>query len=207
MKRLVIILVVFLSFQFGNAQDQDTVDFEPLFDIGLHYPLSTGENFIANGYVGLIGADFRYQFADTRLVSVKASITVDYFDYTFFDDVNGGAFVIKPEIIGEFNIESLPKLKPYVSLGYSFFTVSLKTSTNGFDIIDNPDPVIQPNGERITDTYSGITYGFGVAYDITDKFFLEVSADFIKLSLDGDLSGNWFNENIHTVGMGVGVRL
>ncbi|WP_298419963.1 outer membrane beta-barrel protein [uncultured Kordia sp.] len=206
MKKL-LIAFIFLSFQFGNAQDKDTVHLEPLFDIGLHYPLSTGDNFIANGYVGLIGADVRYQFADTRLLSIKANVTVDYFDYTFFDDVNGGAFVIKPEIIGEFNIPSIPKLKPYVSLGYSFFTVSLKTSSTGFDIISNPDPVFQPNDERVSDTQSGISYGFGVAYDITDSFFLEVSADFIKLDLDGDISGNRFNENIHTVGMGVGVRL
>ncbi|WP_162200467.1 outer membrane beta-barrel protein [Kordia jejudonensis] len=206
MKKL-LILFIFINFQFGNAQNQDTVVLEPLFDIGLHYPLSTGDNFIANGYVGLIGADIRYQFTDTRLVSVKAAVAVDYFDYTFFDDVNGGAFVIKPEIIGEFNIVSIPKLKPYVSLGYSFFSVSLNTSTVGFDIINNPDPVIQPNDERFTDTQSGISYGFGVAYDITAQFFLEVSADFIKLDLDGDISGNRFNENIHTVSMGVGVRL
>jgi len=206
MKKL-IILFVLLSFQFGNAQDQDTVAIEPLFDVGLHYPLSTGDNFIANGYVGLIGADFRYQFTDTRLVSVKAGLTVDYFDYTFFDDINGGAFVIKPEIIGEFNIVNIPKLKPYVSLGYSFFTVSLKTSTTGFDIINNPNPGIQPNDERVTDTQSGISYGFGAAYDITDRFYIEVSADFIKLSLDGNISGNRFNENIHTVGMGIGMRL
>ncbi|WP_430409097.1 outer membrane beta-barrel protein [Kordia sp.] len=206
MKKL-IILLVFLSFQFGHAQDQDTSDLEPLFDVGLHYPLSTGDNFIANGYVGLIGADVRYQFADTRLISIKAAVAIDYFDYTFFDDVNGGAFVIKPEIIGEFNIENLPKLKPYLSLGYGFFTVSLQTSSTGFDIINNPNPSIQPNDERVTETYSGISYGFGAAYDITDLFFIEVSADFIKLDLDGNVSGNRFNENIHTVSMGVGVRL
>jgi hypothetical protein len=169
--------------------------------------LSTGDNFIANGYVGLIGADIRYQFTDTRLISPKIAVAVDYFDYTFFDDINGGAFVIKPEIIGEFNIPSMPKLKPYVSFGYSFYTVSLNTSTTGFNIIQNPNPDIQPNDERFSDTQSGLSYGFGVAYDVSDVFFLEVSADFIKLDLDGDISGNRFNENIHTVSMGVGVRL
>ncbi|QHI35846.1 hypothetical protein IMCC3317_11940 [Kordia antarctica] len=200
MKKL-IIFTLLLTFQFGIAQDNT----ERKFEIGLHYPLSTGDNFMVFAYDGLVGLDFKYQFTDTKLISPKVGFSVDYFNYNFVDDVNGGAFVLKPEIIGEFNIESLPKLKPYLSLGYSIFTTSLNVASTGFNL-GNPDPTTQPNGDRYTDTQSGISYGFGAAYDLTEKFFVEVSADFIKLSLDGETSGNRYNENIHTVNMGVGLR-
>jgi opacity protein-like surface antigen len=196
-----IIFLVFLSFQFGLGQDTS----ENKFEIGMHYPLSTGDNFIVFAYDGLVGLDFRYQFADTKLISPKVALSVDYFNYNFLDAVNGGAFVLKLKLIGEFNLVSLPKLKPYVSIGYSIFTTSLNAATTGFNFGD-PDPVIQPNGERFTDSQSGINYGFGVAYDLTEKFFVEVSADFIKLNLNGNTSGNRYNENIHTVNMGVGLR-
>ncbi|MBC8754566.1 outer membrane beta-barrel protein [Kordia sp. YSTF-M3] len=196
-----IIFLLFLGFQFGIGQN----DTEHKFEIGLHYPLSTGDNFMVFAYDGLVGLDFKYQFADTQLISPKIGFSVDYFNYNFVDDVNGGAFVLKPEIIGEFNIESISALKPYISLGYSIFTTSLNATAAGFDF-GNPDPVIQPNGDRFTDSQSGISYGFGVAYDLSETFFVEVSADFIKLNLDGNTSGNRYNENIHTVGMGVGLR-
>lgn len=200
MKKL-IILVLVLSFQFVLAQDNTDRKFE----IGLHYPLSTGDNFIVFAYDGLVGLDVRYQFAETQLISPKIAFSVDYFNYNFVDDINGGAFVLKPKIIGEFNLNSLPQLKPYISLGYSIFTTSLNASTTGFNF-GNPDPTIQPNGDRFTDSQSGINYGFGVVYDLSERFFVEVSADFIKLNLDGETSGNRYNENIHTVNMGVGLR-
>ncbi|AXG71885.1 outer membrane protein beta-barrel domain protein [Kordia sp. SMS9] len=199
MKKLITILFL-LCFYVGIGQNTDRK-----FEIGLHYPLSTGDNFMVFAYDGLVGLDFRYQFADTDLISPKLAFSVDYFNYNFIDDINGGAFVLKPEVIGEFNLNSLPQLKPYVSLGYSIFTTSLNAGNTGFDF-GSPDPVIQPNGDRFTDTQSGISWGFGAAYDLTDTFFVEASADFIKLDLDGDTSGNRYNENIHTVSMGVGFR-
>lgn len=200
MKKLIILLLL-LSFQFGSAQDVT----EHKFEIGLHYPLSTGRNFIVIAYDGLLGLDFRYQFADTELISPKFALSIDYFNYNLIDDVNGGAFVLKPKVIGEFNLKSIPQLKPYVSVGYSIFTTSLNASNVNFDF-GNPNPDVQPNGDRFTDTISGINYGFGVAYDITETFFVEVSADFIKLDLDENVSGNRYNENIHTLNMGVGLR-
>ncbi|MEM6717788.1 MAG: outer membrane beta-barrel protein [Bacteroidota bacterium] len=199
MKKLLACLFL-LCFYVGIGQNTDRK-----FEIGLHYPLSTGDNFIVFAYDGLVGLDFRYQIAETRLISPKLGFSVDYFNYNFVDDINGGAFVLKPKLIGEFNIISLPQFRPYVSLGYSIFTTSLNAANSNFDF-GTPDPTIQPNGDRFTDSQSGINWGFGAAYDLTERFFVEVSADFIKLDLDGGTSGNRFNENIHTVNMGVGFR-
>ncbi|MFK7749397.1 MAG: outer membrane protein [Kordia sp.] len=199
MKKLIVSLFL-LCFYMGIGQNTDRK-----FEIGLHYPLSTGDNFMVFAYDGVVGLDFRYQFADTDLISPKLAFSVDYFNYNFVDDVNGGAFVLKPKLIGEFNLKSLPQLKPYVSLGYSIFSTSLNTGNTNFSF-GSPDPIIQPNGDRFTDSQSGINWGFGAAYDLSDTFFVEVSADFIKLDLDGNTSGNRYNENIHTVNMGVGIR-
>ncbi|WP_298518089.1 outer membrane beta-barrel protein [uncultured Kordia sp.] len=199
MKKFIVSMFL-LSFFIGIGQNTDRK-----FEIGLHFPLSTGDNFMVFAYDGLIGLDFRYQFADTELISPKLAFSVDYFNYNFVDDVNGGAFVLKPKLIGEFNLNSLPQFKPYVSLGWSVFTTSLNAANANFDF-GSPNPVIQPNGDRFNDTQNGINWGFGAAYDLTETFFVEVSADFIKLDLDGNTSGNRYNENIHTVNMGVGLR-
>jgi outer membrane protein W len=199
MKKLFLSLSL-LCFFVGIGQNSDRK-----FEIGLHYPLSSGDNFIVFAYDGLVGLDFNYQFSELELFSPKIGVAVDYFNYNFVEGVNGGAFVIKPRLIGEFNINSLPQFKPYVLLGYSIFTTSLNAANSNFNI-GTPDPNVQPNGDRFTDSQSGIMWGFGAAYDLTEKFFVAVTADFIKLDLSGDTSGNRFNENIHTVSMGVGLR-
>lgn len=201
MKKLFFICLFFLSFSVVQAQNK-----ERKFDIGIHYPLSTGDNFMVFAYDGLIGLDIRYQVTDTKLISPKLAFSVDYFIYNFVEGVNGGALLLKPKVIGEFNLEKFPRLKPFVLLGYSFFTTSLNAANRNFDF-GNPDSIIQPNGDRFTDTQNGINWGFGAAYDVSDKFYIEVSADFIKLDLDGETSGNRYNENIHTVNFGIGFRL
>ncbi|MEM6685987.1 MAG: outer membrane beta-barrel protein [Bacteroidota bacterium] len=199
MKNFLISLCL-LCFFIGNGQNTDRA-----FEIGLHYPLSTGDNFIVFAYDGVVGLDVNYQVTDFELISPKIGVTIDYFNYNFVDNVNGSAFVFKPRVIGEFNIESLPEFKPYVLLGYSIFSTSINAASAGFSL-GTHDPTIQPNGDRFNDTQSGITWGFGAAYDLTETFFVHVTADFIKLNLTGGTSGNRFNENIHTLSMGVGLR-
>lgn len=132
------------------------------FDIGLHYPLSTGDNFIVFAYDGLVGLHLNYQFAELELFSPKIGVAVDYFNYNFVEGINGGAFVIKPRLIGEFNLPTFSQFKPYVLLGYSIFSTSLNAVNANFDL-GTPDPNIQPNGDRFTDSQSGITWGFGAA--------------------------------------------
>ena len=199
MKKLIVSLFL-LCFYMGIGQNIDRK-----FELGLHYPLSTGDNFMVFAYDGLVGLDFRYQFADTELISPKLAFSVDYFNYNFIDNINGHAFVLKPKLIGEFNLNSLPQFKPYVSVGYSIFTTSVDAANGNLIFVDT-DASFQLNGDRFTDSQSGINWGFGAAYDLTETFFVEVSADFIKLDLDGNTSGNRYNENIHTVNMGVGLR-
>ncbi|MCH2193975.1 outer membrane beta-barrel protein [Kordia sp.] len=199
MKKLAVSLFL-LCFYMGIGQNTDRK-----FELGLHYPLSTGDNFMVFAYDGLVGLDFRYQFADTELISAKLAFSVDYFNYNFIDNINGHAFVLKPKLIGEFNLNSLPQFKPYVSVGYSVFTTSVDAANGNLIFVDT-DASFQLNGDRFTDSQSGINWGFGAAYDLTGTFFVEVSADFIKLDLDGNTSGNRYNENIHTVNMGVGLR-
>ena len=199
MKKLAVSLFL-LCFYMGIGQNTDRK-----FELGLHYPLSTGDNFMVFAYDGLVGLDFRYQFADTELISAKLAFSVDYFNYNFIDNINGHAFVLKPKLIGEFNLNSLPQFKPYVSVGYCVFTTSVDAANGNLIFVDT-DASFQLNGDRFTDSQSGINWGFGAAYDLTGTFFVEVSADFIKLDLDGNTSGNRYNENIHTVNMGVGLR-
>ncbi|PTX62810.1 outer membrane protein with beta-barrel domain [Kordia periserrulae] len=199
MKKLISCLLL-LCFYVGMAQNN-----ERKFDIGFHYPLSTGDNFMVFAYDGLLGLDLRYQFADTKLISPKIAFTADYFIYNFVEGINGGALVLKPRIIGEFNIKKFARLKPFVLLGYGFFETSLNTANRNFSF-GSPNPTIEPNGERFTDSQNGINWGFGAAYDASESFYIEVTADFIKLDLDGDTSGNRYNENIHTVSFGVGFR-
>jgi len=199
MKKLAVSLFL-LCFYMGIGQNTDRK-----FELGLHYPLSMGDNFMVFAYDGLVGLDFRYQFADTELIYAKLAFSVDYFNYNFIDNINGHAFVLKPKLIGEFNLNSLPQFKPYVSVGYSVFTTSVDAANGNLIFVDT-DASFQLNGDRFTDSQSGINWGFGAAYDLTGTFFVEVSADFIKLDLDGNTSGNRYNENIHTVNMGVGLR-
>jgi opacity protein-like surface antigen len=59
----------------------------------------------------------------------------------------------------------------------------------------------------LNDTQNGINLNFGIAFDITKKFFINAQYDFIKLKKENSIPYSTFNTNINLVKLGIGLKL
>jgi opacity protein-like surface antigen len=93
------------------------------------------------------------------------------------------------------DLESIDKFHPSVGLGYTIMVFDASGINNGLDVSD------------ANDTQSGFNFNFGLAYGITEKLFVQVQYDFIKLGVDNDASDMKFNTNVNILKIGLGYRL
>ncbi len=200
MKRVLLVITICFCVSYSTAQE--TINDDSKFSLGIHHPMSIGDNFIKNAYNGILGLDVAYKAHEAESFVLKAGLGVDYFNYNFLDEADGNAIILKPRIIGEFKINSMPALKPYAILGYSFFNskIDLESGLNTFD------PMIAPNATVKTD-YNGINYGVGVLYDISTKVFINLYLDFISLNVKDEVPDISYNKNVQTLNIGLGINL
>ena len=89
-----------------------------------------------------------------------------------FDETN---WLIQPKVFAEIQVPALPKLRPFVSVGYTIITSKFKG-----DLL-----VGDANVDSSTD--GGFNLGFGLSYDITKNFFILVQYDYVRntIGIDG----------------------
>ncbi|WP_276168536.1 outer membrane protein [Zobellia alginiliquefaciens] len=149
------------------AQDQK-------WSVEANYPLSVGDE-LGNDAPGIIDLGVKYRFLDLSIVKIGAGINAGVFKKniddqvsptnTDFDETN---WLIQPKVFAEFNIPALTKLHPSIGLGYSI----IESKYEGL-----------VSGESYKNTVSsgGLNVNLGLAYDITDRFFLQVQYDYISV--------------------------
>jgi len=190
MKKAIALIILCLCFGSINAQDNDKK-----LSLGLHYPLSVGDNFVKNAYNGIVGVDIAYTVVPVSIVDIRAGFTLDYFNYDFIQEFSGHALVYKPKVIGEFNFHN--KLRPFVSLGYGFMTTSVKTnSTFGIDGSSN----------TVKDNFNGLNFTLGLKYNVTNRFFVQSSFDYFSVSPGDGVPESSYNKNAHSIYIGAGVN-
>lgn len=166
----------------------------------LNYPLPIDNNFIGKNYTGIIDLGAKYKIISKDLVNLGIALNTSLLifanknnnsnpNYTVY------AYPIQPKIFCEFNIKSIEKLHPYTSLGYSFI-VYKATGTN-----------FENDNFSLNRTESGININFGLAFDITNIFFVNGQYDFIKLKKDDTIPNSTYNKNINIIKFGIGLRL
>lgn len=177
---------------------------ETKFTIEANYPFTMGENFIGNNYEGIADVGFKYSFTDAKLVNLGLSVNGSLLNYNFKvqDDFaepfnyKVNAYFIQPRIFAEFTIVSIEKFHPSAGLGYSFIL---------FNVV-GPDPLDFSN-ETAKDSQSGINLNVAVAYDLTEKIFIQLQYDFIKLGTANDIPNTAYNTNVDLVKIGLGFRI
>ena len=177
---------------------------ETKFTIEANYPFTIGENFIGKNYDGIADAGFKYSFTDAKLVNLGLSVNGSLLNYNFkvHDDFaepfdyKVNAYFIQPRIFAELVVASIDMFHPSVSLGYSFIL---------FNVV-GPDPLDFSN-ETAKDSQSGINLNVAVAYDLTEKIFIQLQYDFIKLGTANDIPNTAYNTNVDLVKIGLGYRI
>lgn len=177
---------------------------ETKFSIEANYPFTMGENFIGNNYKGVADAGIKYRFTDVKLVNLGLSINGSLLKYNFkvqddFSepfDYKVNAYFIQPRIFAELIITSIEEFHPSASLGYSFILFN----------VTGPDPLDFSN-ETAKDSQDGINLNVALAYDLTEKIFIQLQYDFIKLGTSNDIPNTTYNTNVDLVKIGLGFRI
>jgi len=170
------------------------------FSLELNYPIPIDNNFIGENYNGIIDIGADYRIANLNPVNLGISLNSGVLvnnsnQNNGFQNFKVTSYVIQPRIFGELDLESIDKLHPSVGLGYTIMVFDASGTNNGFDVSD------------ASDTQSGFNFNFGLAYDVTEKLFVQAQYDFVKLGVDNDVPDTKFNTNVNILKIGLGYRL
>jgi len=171
---------------------------ESNFSLELNYPIPIDKNFIGENYDGIIDIGADYRIANLNPVnfgiSLNGGVLVNNSNQNNgFQNFKVTSYVIQPRIFAELDL--INKFHPSVGLGYTIMVFNASGINNGFDVSDT------------SDTQSGFNFNFGLAYDITEKLFVQAQYDFIKLGVDNEIPDTKFNTNVNILKIGLGYRL
>ncbi|SEP76883.1 Outer membrane protein beta-barrel domain-containing protein [Hyunsoonleella jejuensis] len=169
------------------------------FSIEANYPITIDNNFLGDDSYGIIDLGLKYRFTELNPIKIGVSLNGG----VLIDNSNQNnspqdflvtIYIIQPKVFAELNVESVEKLHPFLGLGYTFMNFQLSGSNNGMNV----------SGE--SDNLSGFGFNFGVAYDISNKIFVQVQYDFTKLNAD-DVPDIKFNTNVNLLKIGIGLKI
>ena len=193
MKQNLLLTLLFILSMKSFSQDSKL-------SLEMHYPLTMGQNFISKSYSGIIDVGGKFRFSELKNINIGASLNGGILSNNTNDN-NGNqdfrvkSYLIQPRIFSELKIESVPKIRPFVGIGYTFMVFKATGTNNGFDV------------SASNSTESGINANFGVAYDITSKIFLDLQFDYVKLNVGNEVPKTAFNTNVNLLKVGLGLRL
>lgn len=193
MKQNLLLTLLFILSMKSFSQDSKL-------SLEMHYPLTMGQNFISKNYDGIIDVGGKFRFSELKNINIGASLNGGILSNNTNDN-NGNqdfrvkSYLIQPRIFSELKIESVPKIRPFVGIGYTFMVFKATGTNNGFDV------------SASNSTESGINANFGVAYDITSKIFLDLQFDYVKLNVGNEVPKTAFNTNVNLLKVGLGLRL
>ncbi|WP_019039544.1 outer membrane beta-barrel protein [Psychroflexus tropicus] len=189
------ILTLFLALNL-NAQ-------ESKFDIEANFPIAIGDNFLGDNYNGIIDLGINYRFLQKEILNLGVSA-----NFGFFKNTKSGAtdlnqlfdvtiIPIQPRLFAEFNIPNLEKFHPQIGIGYSILIFNA-------DWADNRDAELP---DDIDDSEGGFNFNLGIAYDLSEKFYLQAQYDFVKIGVENGVPDISYNTNINILKFGIGYRL
>ncbi len=173
------------------------------FSIEANYPIAIGDNFLGQNYNGLLDFGAKYRFSENEIVIIGASI-----NFGFFQNTKSGAtdlnqlfdvkiFPIQPRIFAEFIIPKLEKFHPQIGIGYSIVIYNADWAENRAANLP----------ADLDDSESGFNFNVGIAYDLSEKFFIQGQYDFVKIGVEDGVPDLSYNTNINILKFGIGLRL
>ncbi|WP_179346361.1 outer membrane protein [Winogradskyella ursingii] len=170
------------------------------FNIEVSYPITFGDNFVEQNYNGVVDLGLKYRFADLKVANLGASINAGYLKNSKEDrvqpiDVN--LYTVQPRIFAELNLAALAKLHPSAGIGYSVLIFKPQYNRT-FNASPNEDETLDQSGFNIN---------FGLAYDITNKLFIQARYDFVKINVEDNVPDVSYNTNVNVIKIGLGYHL
>ncbi|MCB0456210.1 MAG: outer membrane beta-barrel protein [Flavobacteriaceae bacterium] len=192
MKRI-LLLLVFIVFTTKSFSQDSKISLE------INYPLPD-HSFVRESYHGIIDVGVDYTFTNLNFLTIGAAVNGVILNKKIkenngFEDFRITSYVIQPKIVTELDLESVPRFHPSVGIGYSLLIFD---ASNGYDGLDASDT-----------TKSGFNLNIGLAYNLSERFFVQIQYDFILLKYTVEDSDIKFNttDNLNLLKIGFGYRL
>jgi hypothetical protein len=175
------------------------------FRIEASYPLPIDQNFIGKYYDGIADLGVKYQIRELNNFTLGVSLNTallkaDRNEYSIFLDgpisYKVTSYSFEPRFFMELKLKKITKLHTAFGIGYSFMFFNIKNTS--------PEENI-PNSSS---TQSGINTNLQIAYDISNRIYVQTQYDFILLTnLEDGIPKNKYNTNINLIKLGIGFRL
>ena len=194
MKKIVVVIALTVS---CLVLGQETVSNQSKkFQLGLHYVGNLkNENLISDEFNGIIGLDARYSIINKENLNFYGGLTVDYLknkDQFFKKD----AIIWNPNIGIEYDVFK-SNFRPFLNLGYAFFSSEYEYFVINFDPIASPEYA----SEKVN--FSGITINPGFRLHASDLIFIEASYKYFPVD-SKDFKGT---ANVHLINVGLGIKI
>ena len=159
--------------------------------VELHYPLmSANENNNYSDVSGLFGAAFQFQFTDHEVFNYGVEYKFDLNQsFQRYEGSPGSSFNFMMNQIngfGKVNIDALKKTKIYTNAGFVFYKYK--------------DSQYQPG-------FTGFNIGGGLSYEFIEKFYAQISYNYIHAGLKQRQTGFVDVENFSALRMGIGFKI
>ncbi|MEO1012832.1 MAG: outer membrane beta-barrel protein [Bacteroidota bacterium] len=188
MKKFSLLVFALLSLTIASAQDSK-------FSATLGYPIAFGDNFLAD-YTGIIDLGLQYRFIEAGLINVGLSMNGGYYSENTelgLVTVEDRVLLIQPKAYAELNGEVLGKFRPFLGLGYTIVSSSVRFEG------------AQSEPDR-NDSEGGLNVNLGMAYDISERLFAHVQYDYLNISRDNPNQDIDFFTNASILKLGIGFR-
>jgi len=171
------------------------------FSIEVNFPVLIDNNHYGENYNGIIDLGLKYRISNFGFMDVGFALNTSLFDTNYkisseitTFDVKESVFFIRPKVFSEINFKSNEKIHPSIGLGYTF--IESKVSAKSSDL---------PNESK---SYSdkGLNLYVGIAYDISNKIFIQAQYDYIKKEVSKDIPDYKYYSNINFLNIGLGYR-
>lgn len=201
MKKLVLFIFCLYSIaNYAQVKENNKSSDSKKYLVSVHYVGNLrNNNFISNGYNGLIGLDAKYIFAEAEKIKFQAGLNIDFLtgrkkenSFTHLDYKN--TIIWNPNIGLEGNLFN-SNLKPFFNIGFSFFTVKEVIPISSLLNANPSDPAFSNSNNEMKFNESGLTINPGLRYYFKKLIYLQTDYKYLPLHK---------NLNTHFINIGLG---
>ncbi|WP_298392282.1 outer membrane beta-barrel protein [Flavobacterium sp.] len=195
-KKLILSVLILLTFNV-NSQDKSSAK-EDKFLISLHYTGNIrNNNIVSDNYNGLVGLNAHYKLYQNESISILGGIGLDYFQARLSNSQIDfkNRLMLNPNFGLEVNASK--SFKPFLNLGYSFFSSKYSIKTSNPTLFDPMDPAFQSGTFTKTDSYNSFSINPGCRLMFSEEFYFQ--ADYKLLPIET-------NTTAHLIALGIGLN-
>jgi hypothetical protein len=195
-KKIILSLVLFVSLKFYSQDPKATnSNKENKYSVSVHYTGNIrNNNFVSDNYNGTAGIDVKYNLYSNADFSIQSGLGLDYFnarEIGYQLDLKN-SLMINPNI--GIVLEVNKAFKPFLNLGYSFFTARYNIQQS-YNNINPFDPAFGNIPSEVKYNFDSVSLNPGFRLFMDKKLYFQTDYKYLPIKS---------NINAHLISIGFG---